>query len=83
MPTRKTNTVDLTFSNATHMLHSPVHSQISDHHLVQFLTDYNSDLVKHQPRIYDRLKIIFIFERANTQKMKKALQGAIALMSSK
>ena len=44
--------------------------------ITQFLTDYNSDLVKHQPRTYDRLKITFIFERADSQKMKKALQDA-------
>ena len=58
-PTRKTNILNLIFSNATHMLHSPlvVPTQISDHHLIQFLTDYNSEVGKQQPQSYDRPEI--------------------------
>ena len=76
-PTRESNTLDLIFTNASHMLHSPliIPIQTSDHHLVQLQTNYGVSKNKEPRQPDDRPDIAKLnFQLADVSKMRQMLQ---------
>ena len=78
-PTRENNILDLVFTTSTYMFHSPLNAKIpvSDHHLLQFQTNYGVSS-KTGPRVEDDKPDIanLIFESANKPVLQNLLQQA-------